>query len=36
MKKHKVTLVKGYQVASGLANDLQFPDGTISAQTPVI
>lgn len=35
MKKHKVTLVKGYQVASGLANDLQFLDGTISAQTPL-
>ncbi len=28
------TVVKGYQVASGLAEDPRFPQGTISAQIP--
>ncbi len=34
MGKYQVTLVKGYQVASGLANNPLFPNGTINAQRP--
>jgi hypothetical protein len=28
------TLIKGHQVASGIANDPRFPQGTIAAQLP--
>ena len=34
MAKHPFTLVKGHQVASGLAKDPRFPHGTITAQAP--
>jgi hypothetical protein len=34
MTKLQFTLVKGYQVASGLANDPRFPNGTITEQIP--
>ncbi|MGB1261264.1 MAG: hypothetical protein ACPG52_00020 [Cognaticolwellia sp.] len=34
MTKYQFTLVKGHQVASGLANDPRFPHGTIAAQQP--
>ena len=33
MATFKFTVVKGHQVASGIANDPRFPKGTIAAQT---
>ena len=34
MAKYKFTIVKGHQVASGMANDPRFSKGTIAAQVP--
>lgn len=34
MTKFIFTLVKGHQIASGLAKDARFPQGTITAQKP--
>jgi hypothetical protein len=34
MEKQQATLAKGHQIASGLAKNPLFPNGTISAQKP--
>ncbi len=34
MGKYQVSLVKGYQVASGLTKNSLFPNGTVNAQIP--